>query len=150
MTEYTRELHDRLRELDKAASPAPWYIEPYENMLVTGDDETGEEIGATYYGRGRSKKQRANREMLTDARNAVPALLAEIERLNDELRDTHQRYHDRFSRIAEGWRKRRMARIRAEKEEAWDVCADKAYELYLTEEQRDELHAANPYREESA
>ena len=47
-------------------------------------------------------------------------LLAEIERLHDELRDTHQRYHDRFSRIAEGWRKRRLERIRAEKEEAWD------------------------------
>lgn len=46
-------------------------------------------------------------------------LLAEIERLHDELRDTHQRYHDRISRITAGWRKRRMARIRAEKEEAW-------------------------------
>lgn len=124
MSKYTQELHDRLRELDKTASPAPWYIEPYENMLVTGDDETGEEIGATYYGRGRSKKQRANREMLTDARNAVPALLAEIERLQAELETA--------------------------REEAWEACADKAYELYLSEEQRDELHAANPYREESA
>lgn len=118
MSKYTQELHDRLRELDKTASPAPWYIEPYENMVVTGDDETGEEIGATYYGRGRSKKQRANREMLTDARNAVPALLDEIDRLQ------------------------------AEKGKIWEACADKAYELYLTEEQRDELHAANPYRKE--
>ena len=71
-----------------------------------------------------------------------------IKRLQGELIDTHQRYHDRFSRIAEGWRKRRMERIRSEKEKAWDACADKAYELDLTEEQRDELLAANPYRKE--
>ncbi|GAA1046072.1 hypothetical protein [Rothia amarae] len=124
MTENIDDLIDRLRELDQSASPAPWHIEPYENMVVTGDDETGEEIGATYYGRKRSKKQRANREMLTDARNAVPALLAEIERLYAELETA--------------------------REEAWEACADKAYELYLSEEQRDELMQANPYREESA
>lgn len=46
--------------------------------------------------------------------------------------------------------KRLNGELETVKAQVWEACADKAYELYLTEEQRDELHAANPYREESA
>lgn len=77
-------------------------------------------------------------------------LLAEIERLHDELRDAHQRYHDRFSHIAEGWRKRRLERIRAEKEKAWDEgYCDKdseASEAMIERGLRE--RATNPYRKE--
>ena len=91
-----QETIDRLRELDQEASPAPWYIEEYEGMIVTGDEETGEEVGAVFYHTLRSKKSKANAAILTEARKAIPALLAEIERLtaeNTQLLDT----------VAEAW-----------------------------------------------
>lgn len=81
-----QETINRLRELDKKASPAPWYIEEWEGMIVTGeDDETGEEVGAVFYCTSKSKKNKANAAMLTEARNALPTLLAEIDRLNTRL-----------------------------------------------------------------
>ena len=92
----TKETINRLRELDRTASPAPWYIEEHESMIVTGDEETGEEVGAVFYHTLKSKKSKANAAILTEARNAVPDLLAEIDRLtaeNTQLLDT----------VAEAW-----------------------------------------------
>ena len=74
----------RLRELDQTASPAPWYIEEHESMIVTGDEETGEEVGAAFYQAMKSKKGKANAAILTEARNSLPSLLAEIDRLTAE------------------------------------------------------------------
>lgn len=40
MTEYTEDLHARLVELDKAASPAPWNWEQYDqNLLILKDKD---------------------------------------------------------------------------------------------------------------
>lgn len=85
MVKYTEELHARIRELSKNATPRPWYIEPVENMVVYGDEETGEEVGAIYYHAARSKKEKANRALLVEAPNAIEAILDEIERLNTAL-----------------------------------------------------------------
>lgn len=65
-------------------------------MIVTGDEETGEEVGAVFYHPLKSKKSKANAAILTEVRNAIPELLAEIERLtaeNAQLLDT----------VAEAW-----------------------------------------------
>lgn len=65
-------------------------------MIVTGDEETGEEVGAVFFQAMKSKKSKANAAILTEARNAVPDLLAEIDRLtaeNTQLLDT----------VAEAW-----------------------------------------------
>lgn len=83
---YSQKLHDYLRELHETASPAPWHIEPVEKMIVHGDEETGEEVGACFYRNIRSKKVKANRALITEARNALPALLAEVERLQERER----------------------------------------------------------------
>ena len=84
MSTNIQETINRLRELDQKASPAPWYIEEWEGMIVTGDDETGEEVGAVFYHALKSKKSKANAAILTELRNALPSLLAEIERLTAE------------------------------------------------------------------
>ena len=92
-----QETLNRLRELDQTASPAPWYIEEYEGMIVTGeDDETGEEVGAVFFHSMKSNKSKANAAILTEVRNALPDLLTEIDRLkaeNAQLLDT----------VAEAW-----------------------------------------------
>lgn len=163
MTENIDDRIARLRELDKQASPTPWVIRPEDDFMPLdiacpanpAHYPTSPDVMETVFYPAETTESffcmgddLPDIQIAVEARNAVPAFIAEIERLQAELRDTHKRYHDRFSRIAAGWRKRRMKRIRAEQEEAWEACADKAYELYLTEEQRDELHAANPYRKE--
>lgn len=83
----TEEELNLLRELHQQATPAPWYIEPVEELLVHGTAEDGEEVGATYYHRGKSRREKANRKLLTEARNSLPNLLAEI-KLLQELLDT--------------------------------------------------------------
>lgn len=85
----------RLRELHETASPAPWYIEPVEEMLVHGTAEDGEEVGATYYHRGKSRREKANRKLLTEARNALPHLLEHI----DKLTQRAERAEARLARI---------------------------------------------------
>ncbi len=85
----------RLRQLHEQASPAPWYIEPVEKMIVHGDDETGEEVGACFYGNSRSKKVKANRALITEARNALPGLLDHIDRLTQRA----ERAEARLARI---------------------------------------------------
>lgn len=84
--QYSPELHSRLRELSKNATPRPWYVEPIERMIVSGEnDDTGEEVGAVYFHSGKGKKEKANRSLLTEAPNSIDALLDEIERLQNEL-----------------------------------------------------------------
>lgn len=91
---YSEELHERLRELSKNATPRPWHIEPVEDMIVMGDEDTGEEVGATYYHRSRSKKTKANRALIVEAPNAVDALLDEIERLTEKLETVKTEAYD--------------------------------------------------------
>lgn len=81
----------RLRELHEQASPAPWHIEPVEKMIVNGDEETGEEVGACFYRNSRSKKVKANRALITEARNALPHLLGHIDRLTRRLEIAEKR-----------------------------------------------------------
>lgn len=73
-------------------------------------------------------------------------LLAEIERLKETTRKAELNYGLGMSQATANFIA--GSATRPAKSEAWEACADKAYELYLTEEQRDELLAANPYRKE--
>lgn len=104
MSTEIQETINRLRELDRTASPAPWYIEEHESMIVTGDEETGEEVGAVFFQAMKSKKSKANAAILTEARNAIPALLAEIERLAEENQTLKRENHLAWSKgHAAGW-----------------------------------------------
>lgn len=86
---------DRLRELHEKATPAPWHIAPVEKIIVYGDEETGEEVGACFYRNGRGKKATANRALITEARNALPDLLQHIDRLTQRA----ERAEARLARI---------------------------------------------------
>lgn len=82
----TQETIDRLRELDQAASPAPW--------VFTGTKRTGYdtiEPGDLLEGNGLGLIPEIERvcppvdaELIAEARNAIPLLLEEIDRLTAE------------------------------------------------------------------
>ena len=97
---------NRLRELDRKASPAPWYIEEYEGVIVTGDED-GETlsgvIDACYIGEQLSSND-PDLQIIVEARNAIPTLLAEIERLAEENRALKRENHLAWSKgHAAGW-----------------------------------------------
>lgn len=83
---------NQLKELHAAATPGPWHLVPAENMVVAGENPDfekgtgGEEIGIDYYGPARTKAGKANKALLTEARNALPVLLETVEAQQAQLR----------------------------------------------------------------
>lgn len=76
---YSLELHDQLRELHEQARPAPWYFNIFGDRAEIVDDE-----GYLVLEMGRPGTRNGN--LVAEARNALPALLAEIERLQERER----------------------------------------------------------------
>lgn len=98
----TQETIERLRELNQTASPAPWEAWGCgENMQTSIEHPMGDvlERGERGYGHMREDitwLREADADLITETRNAIPALLAEIDRLtaeNTQLLDT----------VAEAW-----------------------------------------------
>lgn len=99
MTEYTQEFHDRLRELDQEASPAPWVIRPEDDFMPLdiacpanpAHYPTSPDVMETVFYPAETTESffcmgddLPDIQIAVEARNAVPALLAEIERLQEE------------------------------------------------------------------
>lgn len=80
MTDYTPELHENLRELHEQASPAPWG----DRLDCIIGSEDADIIPHAEY--PVSSMTDEDRVVLVEARNALPVLLAEIERLQEELK----------------------------------------------------------------
>lgn len=87
----------RLRELDRYASPAPWRIvkypgyEDYEenpreiHSIRSVREIVAEQLGCHACDEGLQSDRIENFEYIVQTRNALPALLAEIERLTTSL-----------------------------------------------------------------
>lgn len=77
---HSQELHDLLKDLHTAASPAPWTVDPNDNQRYL--DADGNEVIDPYA----AHIFEIDTETSVQARNALPALLAEIERLQERER----------------------------------------------------------------
>ena len=106
MSTEIQETINRLRELDRKASPAPW--------VFTGTKRTGYdtmEPGDLLEGNGLGLIPEIERvcpptdaQLIAEARNAIPALLAEIERLAEENLELKRENHLAWSKgHAAGW-----------------------------------------------
>lgn len=84
-----QETIDRLRELDRTASPVPWSYNPWSA------NSSGEVTQNITYGWGEDEEiligevsyllTEHDAEMIAESRNAIPALLTEIDRLTTRL-----------------------------------------------------------------
>ena len=83
-----QETLDRLRELDQKASPAPWWVNDTEclhyGILSEDIDYTALVIDA-YCGGERIDRDTPDLKIIVEARNAIPKLIAEIERRSTNL-----------------------------------------------------------------
>lgn len=99
MTTTIQETIDRLRELDRQASPAPWQVGETESgghAILCEYVASIEVVIDTLWEGEPMDDNSPDLEIITETRNALPSLLAEIERLtaeNIQLLDT----------IAEAW-----------------------------------------------
>lgn len=88
MTTNIQETLDHLRELDRVTAPAPWWINPTDSLrygiLSEGIDYTALVIDA-YCGGERIDRDTPDLKIIVEARNAIPKLIAEIERLSTNL-----------------------------------------------------------------
>ena len=99
---------NRLRELDQNASPAPWNYNPWSadsNGGITQNITSGwgeeEEI---LLGEVSFLLTEHDAEMIAESRNAIPELLAEIERLTAENQALKRENHLAWSKgHAAGW-----------------------------------------------
>lgn len=86
-----QETIDRLRELDRYASPAPWEAWDFgEDEQTSIEHPMGDvlERGERGYGHMREDitwLREADADLITETRNALPVLLAEIDRLGTRL-----------------------------------------------------------------
>ena len=93
MSTNIQETHDKLRELDRVTAPAPWGI-TYSGCLETIDgggmvikDAEGGTVAEADVDFGHHWFFIDDTlPLMTELRNAVPALLTEIDRLSNELR----------------------------------------------------------------
>ena len=78
----------RLRDLDRYASPAPWWVgssaESYNAIVCEDGETTSGVIDACYVGE-RLSSDDPDLQIITETRNALPGLLAEIDRLGTRL-----------------------------------------------------------------
>lgn len=101
-----QETIDRLRELDQKASPAPWSY-----LILPVDLHTGIQDSALVDGTGHEFATNAEDaftrndfDVMLEARNALPALLAEIERLAEENQALKRENHLAWAKgHAAGW-----------------------------------------------
>ena len=111
-----QETINRLRELDRKASPAPWSIvkyggyeyygeTPHEiDSIKSAEEDVAKQLGCHACDDGLYSDRIENFEYIVQARNAIPALLAEIERLAEENRALKRENHLAWSKgHAAGW-----------------------------------------------
>ncbi|MFW0120306.1 hypothetical protein ACN08Y_10370 [Rothia sp. P5764] len=79
-TQYSPELHARLRELHRQASPAPWVVDENDDQRYVCPD--GYEVINT----DAAHIYTIDTKISVGARNALPALLDEIERLTEAVK----------------------------------------------------------------
>lgn len=106
MSTNIQETLDRLRELDQKASPAPWRTVFDTNIYSGGEEvfevdtsyddicewvECSDECGCAGYAR------KPDIDLLVAARNAIPELIAEIERLTAENNNLAEAYEDGYA-----------------------------------------------------
>lgn len=84
MTEYTPELHAHLKELHTAASPAPWVFstEVFDGENYNSITDANKTV--LVYPDCADDMYDEDSEIIIEARNALPALLSEIERVKAE------------------------------------------------------------------
>lgn len=93
MTKYTKELHNRLRQLDKDASPAPWTVD-FDNSVLGGykilDDgnKLYEDLGVCPICSYSTSESNINANLIVEVRNALPLLLDRIEELEKKNIDS--------------------------------------------------------------
>ena len=102
-----QETINRLRELDRTASPAPWWVgssaESYNAIVCEDGATTSGVLDACYVGERLSSND-PDLQIITETRNALPALLAEIERLAEENQALKRENHLAWSKgHAAGW-----------------------------------------------
>lgn len=91
MKTYIQETIARLRELDQTASPAPWEAWGFgEDEQTSIEHPMGDvlERGERGYGHMREDitwLRESDADLITETRNAIPVLLAEIDRLTAEI-----------------------------------------------------------------
>lgn len=154
MSTNIQETINRLRKLDRTASPAPWHWAEVDFPEDYSTTETGFEMLA-----GRNAKRIIpplkdseidhDAILLTTARNAIPALLAEI----DRLQSAEKALKERFTLILNKCRSRRRDLIRRARDEAWEEAWEEGYTEgllsgRLLERTGVELPYKNPYEED--
>lgn len=84
MVKYTEELHNRLRELHQNASPTPWDTSTTGRQaeIVDEDDDLVLELG---YAPSMDVQMKNDALLVVETINVLPALLDEIERLQNKL-----------------------------------------------------------------
>ena len=107
MKTYIQETINRLRELDRYASPAPWQVGETESgghAILCEYVASVEVVIDTLWEGEPMDDSSPDLEIITEARNAAPALLAEIERLADENLELKRENHLAWSKgHAAGW-----------------------------------------------
>ena len=98
---------NRLRELDRYASPAPWQVGETESgghAILCEYVASVEVVIDTLWEGEPMDDSSPDLEIITEACNAAPALLAEIERLADENLELKRENHLAWSKgHAAGW-----------------------------------------------
>ena len=88
MKTYIQETIKRLRELDRYASPAPWQVGETESgghAILCEYVASVEVVIDTLWEGEPMDDSSPDLEIITEARNALPTLLAEIDRLTAEI-----------------------------------------------------------------
>ena len=81
---------DALKALADAATPGPWEVEQHSGILCNGTPSTCAVLSSSECDMasfGDSEQALADAAFVAAARAAVPALIAEVERLREELDD---------------------------------------------------------------
>ncbi len=74
---------DAIRQRAEAASPGPWAVNPVNGYQVKLNNGTGFLVAHTH--RLTDNKDLRDAEFIAHAREDIPALVAEVERLRNEL-----------------------------------------------------------------
>ena len=160
MTTNIQETINRLRELDRTASPAPWssqggFISAGQASLdITNDKQSFPlmRLWADMTKGDREVNPQDDFALIIETRNALPELIAEIDRLtaeNDRLHCAEKALKERFKLIFNKWRSRRRDLIRRVQAEAWaEGYLDKGAEASEAMIERGlRERAKNPYQE---